>query len=100
MPKGDIHEIMVWNPLEEAEDDAAAIAFIEITQGGNIVNGDGVRLDGEEVGKLAGFDYNHMPNHMNIVVETNSLEIPLRLGSIIEFIPNPMLLLLDEGKCC
>lgn len=100
VPKGDIHEIMVWNPLEEAEDDAAAIAFIEITQGGNIVNGDGVRLDGEEVGKLAGFDYNHMPNHMNIVVETNSLEIPLRLGSIIEFIPNPMLLLLDEGKCC
>lgn len=99
VPKGDIHEIMVWNPLEEAEEDAAAIAFIEITQGGNIVNGDEVRIDGEDVGQLAGFDYNHMPNHMNIVVETNSLEIPITLGSIIEFIPNPMLPLLDE-KCC
>jgi hypothetical protein len=99
VPKGDIHEIMVWNPLEEAEEDAAAIAFIEIIQGGNIVNGDEVRIDGEEVGQLAGFDYNHMPNHMNIVVETNSIEIPLALGNIIEFIPNPMLPLLEE-KCC
>jgi hypothetical protein len=99
VPRGEIHEIMVWNPLEESEDDASAIAFIEITQGGNIVNGDEVRIDGEEVGHLAGFDYNHMPNHMNIVVETNSIEIPLKLGSIIEFVPNPMLPLLDE-KCC
>jgi uncharacterized protein YuzE len=99
VPKGDIHEIMVWNPLEEAEEDAAAIAFIEITQGGNIVNGDEVRIDGEEVGQLAGFDYNHMSNHMNIVVETKSIEIPLTLGSIVEFIPNPMLPLLEENCC-
>ena len=99
VPKGDIHEIMVWNPLEELEEDAAAIAFIEITQGGNIVNGDEVRIDGEEVGQLAGFDYNHMPNHMNIVVETKSIEIPLTLGSIVEFIPNPMLPLLEENCC-
>jgi hypothetical protein len=99
VPKGDIHEIMVWNPLEESKEDAAAIAFIEIIQGGNIINGDEVRLDGEAIGSLAGFDYNHMPNHMNIVVETNNIEIPITLGSIIEFIPNPMLPLLDE-KCC
>jgi hypothetical protein len=99
VPKGDIHEIMVWNPLEEAEEDAAAVAFIEITQGGNIVNGDELRIDGEEVGQLAGFDYNHMPNHMNIVVETKSIEIPLTLGSVIEFIPNPMLPLLGENCC-
>jgi hypothetical protein len=96
--RNDVHEIMLWSPLEEG-DDAAAVAFIEITQGGNIVNGDEVRLDGEAIGSLAGFDYNHMPNHMNIVVETNSLEIPLTLGSIIEFIPNPMLPLLDENCC-
>ena len=99
IPKGDIHEIMVWNPLEEKDEDAAAIAFIEITQGGNIVNGDEVWIDGEEIGHLAGFDYNHMPNHMNIVVEVDSLEIPLKLGSVFEFIPNPMLQLIDE-KCC
>ena len=98
--KGDIHEIMVWNPLVEKDDDAAAVAFIEIAQGGNLVNGDEVRIDGVEMGHLAGFDYNHMPNHMNIVVETDSLEIPLKLGSIIEFVPNPMLPLLDEEKCC
>ena len=100
VPRGEIHEIMIWNPLEESEDDAAAIAFIEITQGGNIVNGDEMKIDGEEFGHLAGFDYNHMPNHMNIVVETDSIEIPIKLGSVIEFVSNPMLPLLDEEKCC
>jgi hypothetical protein len=90
---------MIWNPLEEGEDDAAAVAFIEITQGGNIVNGDEVRVDGEPIGNLAGFDYNHMPNHMNILVETKSLDLPLKLGSLFEFVSNPMLPLLDEDCC-
>lgn len=100
VPKGEIHEIMIWNPLEDSEEDAAAIAFIEIIQGGNIVNGDEVKVDGEEIGRLVGFDYNHMPNHMNIVVETNSIKVPLTLGSVIEFIPNSMLPLLNEENCC
>jgi hypothetical protein len=100
VPRGDVHEIMIWNPVEEGEDDAAAVAFIEITQGGNIVNGDEVRVDGESIGNLAGFDYNHMPNHMNIVVETKSLNLPLKLGSVFEFAPNPMLPLLDKDNCC
>lgn len=99
VPKGDIHEIMIWNPLEEG-DDAGAIAFIEITQGGNIINGDEVLLNGEAIGTLVGFDYNHMPNHMNIVVETKTLNLPIELNSTIEFIPNPMLPLLDDDKCC
>ncbi|MCX6648832.1 MAG: hypothetical protein NTV61_05525 [Candidatus Bathyarchaeota archaeon] len=98
VPRGDIHEIMIWNPAEGG-DDAAAVAFIEITQGGNIINGDEVRVDGEPIGNLAGFDYNHMPNHMNVVVETKSLELPLKLGSVFEFTPNPMLPILDEDCC-
>ena len=98
--RGDVHEIMVWNPLREGGEDAAAIAFIEITQGGNIVNGDEVRVDGEPIGNLAGFDYNHMPNHMNIVVETKTLEVPLKLGSVFEFVSNPMLSLLGKEDCC
>jgi len=99
VPRGEVHEIMIWNPLAEG-DDAAAIAFIEITQGGNIVNGDEVRLDGEAIGNLAGFDYNHMPNHMNIVVETGSLNLPIKLGNVVEFVPNPMLSLLVDDQCC
>lgn len=99
VPRGEIHEIMVWNPLEEEGGDMAAIAFIEITQGGNIVNGDGVRVDGEPIGSLAGFDYNHMPNHMNIVVETKGLDVPLRLGSVVEFTPNSNSPKLDEDCC-
>ncbi len=97
---GDVHEIMIWNPMTEDGDDAAAVAFIEITHGGNIVNGDEVRVDGEPIGNLVGFDYNHMPNHMNIVVETKTLDISLKLGGVFEFAPNPMLPLLNEDDCC
>ncbi len=86
VPRGDIHEIMLWNPDAE-EDNAAAIAFIEVTQGGNIVNGDAVNIDGLKIGELAGFDYNHMPNHMNLVVKVNDLKVPIKLGSVVEFIP-------------
>jgi len=99
VPRGDVHEIMLWNPLGEGED-AAAVAFIEITQGGNIVNGDEVRVDGEPIGNLTGFDYNHMPNHMNMVVEVNNLDPKLKLGSIFEFVPNPMLSIIGDGDCC
>ncbi len=100
VPRGDIHEIMIWDPVQEEGDDAAAVAFIEVIQGGNIVNGDEVRLDGEAIGNLAGFDYNHMPNHMNIVVETKGLKLPVKLGSVVEFVPNPMLPFLDDDDCC
>jgi hypothetical protein len=31
--RGDIHEIMIWNPLGAEGVDAAAIAFIEVMQG-------------------------------------------------------------------
>jgi hypothetical protein len=89
VPRGDIHEIMIWNSSEKDGNDAAAIAFIEIIQGGNMVNGDTVLLDGVSFGNLVGFDYNHMPNHMNIIVETKSLFLPLKLGSIVEFSPKP-----------
>ena len=97
VPRGEIHEIMIWNPIED-ENDAAAIAFIEIIQGGNVVNGDEVKIDGEPIGNLVGFDYNHMPNHMNVVVETKSLKLPLKLGSVFEFTPSPMLSIIDD--CC
>jgi hypothetical protein len=96
--RGEVHEIMIWHPLENG-DDAAAVAFIEITQGGNLINGDEIKLDGEAIGNLAGFDYNHMPNHMNIVFETKSLNLLLKLGSIIEFSPNTMLPMLGEDCC-
>lgn len=97
--RGEVHEIMVWNPLEEGEGDAGAVAFIEITQGGNMVNGDEVRLDGVPIGTLSGFDYNHMPNHMNLVVEVNDLKLPLKLGGVIEFAPNPMPPLANDDCC-
>ena len=99
VPRWDVHEIMLWNPNEDG-DDAAAIAFIEVTQGGNIVNGDEVKVDGEVIGNVVGFDYNHMPNHMNIIVKTESLNVQARLGSIIEFASNPISLPVNDEDCC
>jgi hypothetical protein len=46
----------------------AYVGFIEINQGGVIVVGDSVRIGGQVVGKIAGFDETHMPNHLNIVL--------------------------------
>jgi hypothetical protein len=36
--------------------------------GGVLCAGDEMRVGGKLVGRLAGFDYTHMPNHMNIVI--------------------------------
>jgi len=84
--KYEVHELMTISPGATVGEDADAIAFFEVSQGGNMVTGDEVRVDGETLGWLIGFDYGHMPNHMNIVLERTG-NPSLRLGSVIEFIP-------------
>ncbi len=66
-----------------------AIAFFEITKSGLVVAGDDVWIEDRLLGKLAGFDVTHMPNHINVVVKTYSLEEPgLRVGDRIRFSSN------------
>ena len=88
----EIHELMI------TDEDAApggganrvrAIGFFEITGSGLIVVGDEVYIEDRLLGKLAGYDLTHMPNHMNIVVKAESLDEPvLRVGDRIRFKPS------------
>jgi hypothetical protein len=86
----EIHELMITD--EKAEpggraNNVRAIGFFEISKPGLIVVGDGVWVDDRYLGKLAGYDLTHMPNHMNVVVRSDNLNEPrLRVGNKVRFI--------------
>lgn len=88
----EIHELMITD--EDAApgggaDRVRAIGFFEITESGLIVVGDEVWIEDRLLGKLAGYDQTHMPNHLNIVVKAESLDEPvLRVGDKIRFKPS------------
>ena len=50
----------------------AYLGFTEIKQGGVLTTGDSVYCAGKLVGTLAGFDETHMPNHLNIVIKSDT----------------------------
>lgn len=86
----EIHELMITDEQGAAPgggvDRVRAIAFFEIVKSGLIVVGDRVSINGEDLGVLAGYDLTHMPNHMNIVVKTMSLEEPsIMVGDKVRF---------------
>lgn len=87
--RDEIHELMITDEEDAAPgggaDRVSAISFFEVNRGGLAVVGDDLVLDGERLGGIAGYDMTHMPNHMNILVKTGSLERPpIRVGSKIE----------------
>lgn len=87
--KYEVHELMITDQQAAPSVEInrmSAIAFFEISIGGIIVSGDIVLINGVKIGSLAGYDMNHMPNHMNIVVNADSLKNPqLNVGDKIIF---------------
>jgi len=86
----EIHELMITDEQDAAPGGGAnrvrAIAFFEITKSGLIVVGDQVTIEGRKLGTLAGYDVTHMPNHINVVVKTKTLDEPiLRVGDRVSF---------------
>ncbi len=86
----EIHELMITDEQDAAPGGGAsrvrAIAFFEITKSGLIVVGDEVTIEGKKLGTLAGYDVTHMPNHINVVVKTETLDEPvLRVGDKVSF---------------
>jgi hypothetical protein len=85
----EIHELMITD--EDAApgggaDRVRAVAFFEVTEPGLIVAGDRVTVGDKQLGTLAGYDETHMPNHMNIVVKTQSFDEPgIRVGDRVRF---------------
>ncbi len=89
---GEIHEIILTDEDAGPGDtvnNIAYLGFVEIAEAGVAVVGDLVLVDEEEVGRLAGFDVTHMPNHLNIVVKTDLLKSGadrgFRLGQTLKF---------------
>lgn len=69
----------------------AYLAFFEVLQSGILWAGDRVLIGGREVGRLAGYDLTHFPNHLNIIVKTSAklltgLEMGINLDDPLEFV--------------
>ena len=89
--KDEIHELMITDEEEAAPgggaDRVSAIAFFEVKKGGLVVVGDRVTLNDDLLGTIAGYDVTHMPNHMNVLLKTESLNPPaLNVGDKLIFI--------------
>lgn len=70
--QNEIHELITTDEVDagpnKTVDRISTIGFIEIIQGGCVAVGEPVFINGKEIGKIAGFDETHFPNHYNIVV--------------------------------
>lgn len=65
------------------------IGFAEINQGGVIEVGDEVRINGEIIGEVCGFDACHYPNHYNVVISSDkcftSTDLNIQVNNEISF---------------
>jgi hypothetical protein len=90
----DVHELIITEektgPSGRA-DKVAYLGFVEFARGGVMLSGDEVRIGGDLVGTIAGYDETHMPNHLNIVLAgspaTSGVERGIALGQRVEFVP-------------
>lgn len=89
--KHEIHELIIT-----AEDAApnkqvnriAYLCFFEVLDSGMLWAGDRVEINGKAIGYLAGYDFAHMPNHMNIIVQVSE---PLKTGFELDLQPGDSL---------
>lgn len=70
--KNEIHELMTTDEVDagpnKTVDRVGAIGFFEVSQGGSVAVGNPIFVKGKQIGKIAGFDETHYPNHYNVVV--------------------------------
>lgn len=73
--KNEIHELITTDEVDagpdKTVDSIAVIGFFEVSQGGVVGEGDPVSINDKEIGKIAGFDETHFPNHYNVVVRSS-----------------------------
>lgn len=84
--KHEVHEIILTSESDagvgKEVNRVAHLAYFEVLEGGIVLAGDKVEVDGQEIGYVAGFDYTHMPNHMNLCIRVPE---PLRSGYEMDF---------------
>ena len=91
--RGEIHELAVTDDTHASPENTVErvtyVAFFSVEEGGIVLVGDKVEIDGTQLGELVGFDNTHFPNHLNLLVRNNDPktgpELGLRLGDPIVF---------------
>lgn len=96
--KHEVHELILT--AEDAAPNAtvdliAYLCFFEVLSSGIFWQGDRVLLNGKEIGVLAGYEFSHLPNHMNIIVKSEGsiltgAEMKLKPGDPVEFCFKPV----------
>ncbi|MEX2542035.1 MAG: hypothetical protein WD314_09500 [Trueperaceae bacterium] len=90
----EVHELLVTT--DEAApggtvNRTAFLGFFEIAVPGLLVTGDRLITAVGEIGRVVGFDSNHMPNHLNIVIGVDELQtgedLGLHIGGPVTFQP-------------
>jgi len=67
----EVHELILTDENKKPGDvvnKIAYIGFFVVKESTVITVGDEVKINGRVIGKIAGFDETHMPNHYNIVI--------------------------------
>ena len=83
----EIHELVLTDETAAPNDTinrVFGIGFFEVTAPGLIVTGDSVHVSGRSLGTVAGFNGDHMPNHLNIVVQGSGRKTGAEMGMDLE----------------
>jgi enamine deaminase RidA (YjgF/YER057c/UK114 family) len=105
--KNEIHELIITDEAGAGPgntvDRIAYMGFLEISAGGVLVAGDELIYKGVVLGRIAGYDETHLPNHLNIVVysgrRADGRELGLELESELRFKQNqPEMINVYEDK--
>lgn len=89
----EIHELIITDEPDAGPNKdlnrVGYFGFMEIMAGGVIIKGDEVLCDGKLIGRIAGFDETHMPNHQNIIIysenRSTGVDLGAKLGSKVTF---------------
>lgn len=89
--KHEIHELIIT--AEQIKpgstvNQIAYLCFFEVLESGILWEGDLLEVNGKPFGYLAGYDFCHMPNHMNIVVQIRET---LQTGAELNLTPDDSL---------
>lgn len=92
--KNEIHELISIDEETPSSGifrtNVAYWGFFEVTVGSVLAISDEVNVGGKIVGRIAGFDQTHMPNHLNILVKVankaTGKELNLRVGDKVSIV--------------
>ena len=81
--KNEIHELMLTDEAAAPNDTVDSIfclGFFEVACPGVIVMGDTLTVADRPIGTVAGFNGDHMPNHLNIVIHSTAPKTGEEMG--------------------